>query len=94
MSSVSIFDNRQECYVCGRVEGLHRHHVFYGRQFRNLAEQDGAWVYLCPRHHNMSDSGVHFDKALDLRLKREAETVLRASRGNDWFMERYGRSWL
>ena len=31
--------------------------------------------WLCPAHHNMSNAGVHFNKALDLHLKQQAEKI-------------------
>ena len=47
--------------------------VFYGVAHRKLAEQYGCWVYLCAKHHNASNEGVHFNKALDLKLKQEMQ---------------------
>lgn len=71
--SKSLLGNYPECYVCHTSIGLHRHHVFEGAGRREISEREGCWVYLCGRHHNLSNRGVHFDKELDLRIKRECQ---------------------
>lgn len=35
-----------------------RHHLLYGRGIRDLAEQDGIWIPLLNREHNMSHKGT------------------------------------
>ena len=42
---------------------------------RRLSDQDGCWCWLCPRHHNMSDEGVHFNKKFDTYLKQYTQRV-------------------
>lgn len=68
--SKSILSNERCCYVCKTTIGLHRHHIFYGKGKRDLSEKYGCWVYLCAPHHNGSNAGVHFNKILDLELKK------------------------
>ena len=68
----SIIDNNRYCYVCKTPYNLHRHHIFFSAN-RKKSDEDGCWVYLCARHHNMSDEGVHFNRELDMKLKRLAE---------------------
>lgn len=68
--SMSIVSNEPECLVCLTTRNLHRHHVYGGVGRRSKSEKYGCWVYLCARHHNMSNDGVHFNKELDLRIKR------------------------
>ena len=69
----SIVSNEQECLVCGSTYRLHRHHIFFGTANRKLSEQYGCWCYLCARHHNMSNAGVHFNKELDKKLKAQTQ---------------------
>ena len=93
--SKSIISNIKECYVCGYTQDLHRHHIFYGTANRKLSEQDGCWVYLCGVHHNLSRVGVHFDRELDLKLKRECQEEWEGIYGDrEEFIERYGKSYL
>ena len=70
----SILSNERECYVCGTPLNLHRHHIWGGGR-RKLSEKHGCWVYLCAKHHNMSDKGVHFNKALDTELKQDCQEM-------------------
>ena len=64
----SLIQKEKECYICKTTLNLHKHHIFEGRN-RNNSEKYGCWVYLCAKHHNMSDEGVHFNKKLDSQLK-------------------------
>jgi len=66
----SIVQDKKECLVCHTTIGLHKHHVFYGYNGnREKSEKYGCWVWLCGKHHNLSNEGVHFDKRLDGVIK-------------------------
>ena len=58
-----------ELYSTVRLEGLHRHEVFYGAN-RQKSIDYGLVVFLTPEMHNMSDYGVHFNKAFNDELRR------------------------
>lgn len=75
---------------------MHKHHVFYGTANRRKSEEDGCWVWLCAKHHNMSDEGVHFDKKLDLELKIVVELMWLEyySKTIEDFIKRYGKNYL
>ena len=94
--SRSIISNEKRCIVCGDTRGLHKHHIFYGTANRQTSEKFGAWCYLCPRHHNMSNYGVHADTALDKRLKTMTQEVFEKELGwsREKFMEIFGRNYL
>lgn len=94
--SKSIISNERQCIVCGDTRYLHKHHIFYGTANRKISERYGAWCYLCPRHHNMSDHGVHADNLLDLKLKKMAQEVFEKDQGwsREKFMEIFGRNYL
>ena len=89
----SILQNEKRCYICGRPDGLHDHHIF-GAANRKWSEKYGLKVWLCAPHHNMSDAGVHFNKALDIQLKQIAQRAYEAERGHDDFMKIFGKSYL
>jgi hypothetical protein len=61
------------CYVCGTTYNLHVHHVYGGVGRRHVSDREGCWVFLCARHHNMSNAGIHFDKELDDLVKAECQ---------------------
>lgn len=91
----TVLQSEKECYVCGTTNGLHSHHVLYGTANRKNADHDGLKVWLCAKHHNMSNEGVHFNKALDLHLKEMAQRYYEAQIGTrEDFIERYGRNYL
>ena len=91
--SSSILQNRRECYVTGSVINLHRHHV-YGGPLRQKSEQWGCWVWLRADWHNMSERGVHFNRELDLRIKRECQEAFEKLHGHEKFIEIFGKSYL
>lgn len=59
-----------ECYFCGTTKNLHIHEVFYGTANRQKSIRYGCCVSLCAIHHNLSNMSVHFNKDMDLNLKR------------------------
>ena len=84
------------CAICGKEHGLHKHHVFFGTANRQLSEEDGMVVYLCPDCHEHGARAVHRNHETDVALKRAAQRVWMADReaDEDAFRARYGRSWL
>ena len=93
--SKSIISNKEECLICKTPLYLHRHHIFFGSANRKLSEKYGCWCYLCARHHNMSDEGVHFDKPLDIKLKRYCQQRWEAKYGDrEQFIQVFGKSYM
>jgi len=94
--SSSLISDKRECVICGYTEDLHRHHIYYGRGRKKISEREGAWCYLCAYHHNMSNHGVHFDKALDDYLKERCQLAWewqnRCTRED--FIKTFGRNYL
>lgn len=91
--SMSIMSNKRECYLCGTSNDLHKHHIFYGTGKRSLSEKYGCWVFLCARHHNMSDEGVHFNKAFDNELKRQAQERFEITYPDINFLKTFGKNY-
>lgn len=91
----SIVSNEKRCWICETERNLHRHHVFYGAGRRSTSEKYGCWVYLCGYHHNMSDKGIHFNKEVDLQLKRLTQRKWEDKYGSrDDFIRTFGKSYL
>ena len=90
----SIMQDRKVCYITGLARGLHKHHIYFGNGLRRVSEDNGFWVWLVGALHNLSDAGVHFDRALDLRLKRECQRKYEETHSREEFMELVGRSYL
>lgn len=92
----SLIQSKNECYVCHTTLGLHRHEIFYGTANRKKSIEDGMTVKLCGVHHNLSNAGVHFDKELDLKLKRLGQIIWEEyyHKNKEQFIERYGKSYV
>ena len=89
----SILQSTKECFFCHRPDGLHCHHIFGGAN-RKWSEAYGLKVWLCAPHHNMSDAGVHFNKAMDIQLKQIAQRAFEDQYGRDKFMQVFGKNYL
>lgn len=90
----SIISNEKQCLICGSTYNLHRHHIFGGVANRKLSEQYGCWCYLCARHHNMSNDGVHFSKSLDTNLKQFGQQKFIEAYPELDFMKIFGKNYL
>ena len=83
------------CPYCGRTQDLRTHEVFYGTANRKKSIEDGMTIYVCDEHHNMSSSGIHFDKYWDLWEKKNAQVIWMQHYGTEEdFIKRYGKSYL
>ena len=93
MDSILQGDTR-ECYLTGAIEGLHRHHIYFGNPNRKISEANGFWVWLRWDWHNGAEYGVHFNRDLDLRLKRECQEKYEETHSRDSFRRLIGKSYL
>lgn len=88
--------NAHTCLICGRRGETHIHEVFYGTANRKKSIEYGLCVRLCPNHHNASNDAVHFNKALDSKLKQDVQKIAMAHYG--WtieeFIEKFGKNYL
>lgn len=73
----------------------HRHEVLFGPN-RQKSIKYGLVVFLTPEMHNMSNSGVHFNREFDLYLKRIAQKTWQEyyNKTEDDFRKTFGRSYL
>ena len=79
-------------YSTVRCGNLHRHEVFYGTANR----QKSVVVFLTPEMHNMSNQGVHFNRAFDIHLKQIGQQAWMDYYGKtkEDFIKEYGRNYL
>lgn len=93
----SIIQTEKVCYLTGRTDNLHEHHVYFGSGNRKLSEQYGLKIWLVGNLHNLSDYGVHgkYGKELDLKIKREVQ--IKAMKYYGWsvedFIRKFGRNY-
>ena len=95
MDRFSIIQKEKICIVCLTPFNIHTHEVFFGRN-RKKSIEDGCCVYLCGKHHNQSNEGVHFNHELDMKLKKEMEIawLMYYNKSIKDFIKRYGRNYL
>ena len=85
--------NMDNCMVCGSPY-VQIHHVIYGTANRKLSDKYGLVVPLCQEHHT-GQTGVHFNKKLDLFLKKEGQRKFEQEYGNGKdFRTIFGKSYL
>lgn len=84
--------NLDECYICHRRrEAIHE--IYFG-SLRQTSIKHGFYVGLCTEHHNGSNNGVHFNRELDIRLKKECQKAYEKTHTRAEFMALVGRSYL
>lgn len=89
-----IQKDMSRCYVCGCATGLETHEVFFGSADRQKSIKWHLYVRLCGHHHNKSNDGVHFNRELDLRLKKDGQKAFEALYGHEKFMQVFGKNYL
>ena len=90
----SIVQKNKECFVCKSGINLHEHHIFFGMANRKLSEKYGLKVWLCGRHHNLSNEGIHFNSELDRYVKRIGQQAFEKTHTRQEFMQIFGKSYL
>lgn len=95
MKRYSIIQQEKKCVVCGTTQNIHIHEACFGRN-RQKSIEDGLIFYLCGRHHNQSNDGVHFNHKLDIQLKQIAQKRYMEyyNKTTKDFIDRFGRSYL
>ena len=89
----SILQTEKECFVCKTTYGLEEHHVIGGTANRKQSEKYGLKVWLCHEHHR-GNTGVHFNKELDLKIKKIAQSTFEREHTREEFRAIFGKSWL
>jgi hypothetical protein len=89
----SIMQTERVCCICGRVNGLERHHVMAGTANRKLSEKYGLWVWVCHLCHTGRD-GVQYNAKRAEQLKKDAEIAFIKVHGKKMWMETFGINYL
>lgn len=88
----SVLQDRKECFFCGSVYALEKHHCLHGSR-RKIADKYGLTVYLCHECHT-GDHGVHFDRHKDEVLKRLAQKKFTEEYGEEEWFRVVGKNYL
>ena len=89
----SIIQEDKECYFCGTTLNLHDHHIFEGTANRKNSEKYGLKVWLCGKHHDLSDDSVHFNPIYMSLLKRIGQLYFEKTYDED-FKSIFRRNYL
>ena len=89
----SLLQEERECYFCGRLTGLERHHVMAGTANRRLSEIYGLWIWVCPVCHTGRE-GVQYNAALNLKTKQAAQKAFQAYYGRRVWMQLFRKNYL
>ena len=65
----------KQCSICGSY-GTELHHIQFRSQVPTLKDCPLNHVHLCPQHRRDGRVGVHFNKALDKKLKLKFQNKL------------------
>lgn len=91
----SIIQSEKKCFICETTMSLEEHHCIYGTSNRKQSEKYGLKVWLCNYHHTGSKASVHFNKELDMHLKKLAQKKFEQVHGNRRdFMNAFGKNYL
>lgn len=87
-------EEMNECYFCGTTNNLHIHEVFFGTANRQKSIKYGCCVSLCAIHHNLSNNSVHFNKDMDLNLKRAMQKRFMQVYPDLDFLKIFGKNYI
>lgn len=89
------------CYLCVKLKRIyyryptvHKHHVYPGRGRREVSENNGFYVYLCPRHHEYHKEAVHENSEHMLMIKRDCQREYEKTHTRQQFMELIEQNYL
>jgi hypothetical protein len=86
--------DKKQCYVSHRTDGLQKHHIIYGTANRKQSDKYGLTVWLRPEYHT-GQTGVHGgNKTLDLELKQMAQREFEKVYSHEKWMEVFKRNYL
>lgn len=69
---------------------------YFGGANRDFSIEDGMIIFLKPEMHNMSDKGIHFNKAFMDYAHRVGQKAWQEyyNKTEEEFIQRYGKSYL
>ena len=68
--------------------------MYEGWGNRAVSDREGFVIWLCAKHHNMSEYGIHFNKDVDLEVKQDVQRMYEETHSRDEFMKLIGRNYL
>ncbi len=82
-----ITNDLKHCFVCGKTRNA-LHEVFYG-SYRLVSIRWGMVIPLCLKHHTEGKYSVHFNRELDLKLKKMSQFIFEKKYSHELFMKEF-----
>lgn len=95
-------DDFNHCFICGKYGKLKDvpielkldlHEIFFAAN-REKSKRYGLVVPLCHERCHQGSKGVHFNRELDLELKRRGQEVFERLYPGEDFLKVFGRNYL
>lgn len=93
MGKSIVQEDERECYFCGAVNRLEKHHIFAGVANRPISERENLYVMLCHDCHTGTE-GAQYDKLKNLRLKQDAQFAYERKHTRAEWMAMIGKNYL
>ena len=89
-----LTDDLEHSYLSGTPTNV-IHHIYGGNGRRKISERYGFIIPLTPKEHNMSDEAIHFNKPVDMMIKRKCQAKYESmGHTGEEFISIIGRSYL
>ena len=88
------------CYLCRRldhdysIKTVEEHHAFPGNPRRQISEQYGFKVYLCPEHHRIGPAAVHNNAEVMRLIQQDVQQEYELYHTRAEWMAIMGRNYL
>lgn len=89
------------CYLCMILHEnytvyrtVHEHHAFPGNPLRQISEEHGFKVYLCPMHHEFDKAAVHENHEYMRLIQQDCQHEYEKTHSRQQFMALIGRNFL
>ena len=89
----SILQESKECFITGRTDYLHKHHI-YGGSNRIISEEEGFFIYLIPEFHTIGPEAVHNDDEFLKKLQEICQRIYEENHTREEFIRLIGQNYI
>jgi len=87
----SIIENEKKCFICQNPR-VQKHHIYKSHKCRDIADKEGLWVWLCPKHHRELHDNA--GRGLDMELMQLGQQKYEETHTREEFIEKFIKSYL
>lgn len=89
----SLLQETKECFITGRTDYLHKHHI-YGGSNRIVSEEEGFFIYLIPEFHTTTAQGIHNDDEFLKAMQKICQHIYEENHTREEFIRLIGKSYI